>query len=109
MERILIYAPLFYFGLIKKIDFSKKLCYNRDIKERKENSIMGKNANDYLESLFIGIDTIIDKRFETLAYDKTIICTVVDHSNSKNGEYKVNADDVIYTAYSDTNRYSSGD
>lgn len=70
---------------------------------------MGKSANDYLESLFTGIDTIIDKRFETLAYDKTIVCTVVDHSKSKNGEYKVSTGDVIYTAYSDTNKYSSGD
>jgi hypothetical protein len=66
-------------------------------------------ANDYLESLFVGIDTIIDKRFETLAYDKTIVCTIVDNSNSKNGEYKVSTGDVIYTAYSDTGKYSSGD
>lgn len=70
---------------------------------------MGKSANEYLESLFKGIDTLIEKRFETLAYDTTIVCTIVDNSNKKNGEYKVSNGSVIYTAYSDVNNYSQGD
>lgn len=38
---------------------------------------------DYLESLFTGMDIIIDKRLKELSFDKTIVCTVVYNENKK--------------------------
>ena len=69
---------------------------------------MSKNSNDYLESLFTGIDILIDKKLENISYDTTIICTIVDDSNRKNGEYKVTDGSVIYVAYADVDNYVKG-
>lgn len=70
---------------------------------------MSQKSNEYLESLFTGIETIINKKLETVSYDMTIICTIVDDTNKKNGIYKVNKDSVVYTVYSDSDKYQNGD
>ena len=70
---------------------------------------MNKNANDYLESLFTGVQILIDKELENVSYDTTIICTVVENNNSKNGEYRVTDGSTVYTAYSDVSTYIVGD
>lgn len=69
---------------------------------------MGSKANDYLESLFTGIDTLIDKKLESVSFDTTIICTITDDSNSMNGEYIVTDGSVSYTAYADVDSYLVG-
>ena len=70
---------------------------------------MSEKADNYLESLFQGVDILIDKKLENVSYDTTIICTVIDNTNKKNGEYIVKNDSVTYKAYSDVNSYSVGD
>ena len=70
---------------------------------------MSEKADNYLESLFQGVDILIDKKLENVSYDTTIICTVIDNTNKKNGEYMVKNDSVTYKAYSDVNSYSVGD
>ena len=63
---------------------------------------------DYLESLFQGIDIILEKRLDQVSFDTTIICTITDASNSKNGEYRVTDGNVTYKAYSDLDSYVAG-
>ena len=67
------------------------------------------NHPDYLESLFKGIDIILEKRLDDVSFDMTIICTVTDASNSKNGEYRVTDGSVTYKVYSDLDSYRVGD
>ena len=64
---------------------------------------------DYLESLFTGMDIIIDKRLKELSFDKTIVCTVVYNENKKNGEYRVSDGAIEFIAYSDSNKYQVND
>lgn len=66
------------------------------------------NHPDYLESLFQGIDIILEKRLDQVSFDTTIICTITDASNSKNGEYRVTDGNVTYKAYSDLDSYVAG-
>jgi hypothetical protein len=65
--------------------------------------------SDILESLFKGVDILIDKKLENVSFDSTIICSVINNSNSKNGEYKVSDGSVSYIAYSDQSDYKVGD
>jgi hypothetical protein len=60
---------------------------------------------DYVESLFQGVEILIDKRLEEVSYDSTIICTIVDNSEKKNGKYRVSDGSVTYIAYSDKDDY----
>ena len=65
--------------------------------------------SDYIESLFQGIDILIDKKLEGLAFDTTIICTITDNTNSKNGEYRVSDGNTIYIVYSEDSNYKVGE
>jgi hypothetical protein len=65
--------------------------------------------SDFIESLLQGVDIIIDKRLEAVAYDSTLICTVVDDAEKKIGKYKVSDGSVTYVAYSDQDDYNKGD
>ena len=69
---------------------------------------MSKSANDYLESLFTGVNILIDKKIEEISYDMTIVCTIMDDSDSKNGAYKVSDGSTIFIAYSDVDSYTNG-
>lgn len=70
---------------------------------------MSNVANEYLESLFQGIDIILDRKLEDVAYDTTVICTITDDSDAKNGSYKVTDGTISYVAYADTDKYLVGD
>jgi hypothetical protein len=65
--------------------------------------------SDYLESLFQGVDILIDKKLESLNYDITTICTIVDDTDKKNGKYRVTDGSVSFIAYADTDNYRSGE
>ncbi len=65
--------------------------------------------SDILESLFKGVDILIDKKLENVSFDSTIVCSIINNSNSKNGEYKVSDGSVSYIAYSDQSDYKVGD
>ena len=63
------------------------------------------------EQIFRSIETIVDKKIEGLAFDKTIEGIIVDASNAENGEYKVKYQDIIFDAFSNNNTvmYSEDD
>lgn len=70
---------------------------------------MSNNNFDYLEQLFEGISIIARKQIENVSYDKTIICTITNNDNSKNGEYQVTDGSTKFTAYSENSTYKVND
>jgi hypothetical protein len=62
-------------------------------------------VSDYIESLFQGVEILIDKKLEDLAFDTTLICTIVDNTNCKNGEYRVTDGNTVYLVYSENPDY----
>lgn len=65
--------------------------------------------SDYIESIFKGIDILIDKRMGDLAFDTTVICTIVDDKDGKNGKYRVTDGSMTYIAYSDKDDLKNGE
>ena len=64
---------------------------------------MNNKPLDPLEQLFQGIDIIVDKKLSEVAYDTTIVCTVTDISNAKNGEYQVSDGTIKFKVFSEDN------
>ena len=67
---------------------------------------------DYQEvanKLFEAMDIITSKRISNLSYDKTLICTIENVENAKNGAYKVTDGVSHFIAYTDnSNKYPKG-
>ena len=63
-----------------------------------------KTSDEITETLLEAVDTVIGARLAQLPYDKTIICTIVDDSQSGIGKYRVTADNGVnlFNAYADT-------
>lgn len=64
---------------------------------------------DYNEILLQAIDTLIKANDANKSdnSDKTIICTIVDHSDRENGHYKVEHEGKRFDAYSEEKHYAS--
>ena len=56
------------------------------------------NVNNLAEDFFKSIDIIVTERLQNVSYDSTIICTIIDDSNSKNGVYTVSNDSIKFDA-----------
>ena len=65
--------------------------------------------SDFMESIFDSIKIIVDKELEELAFDTTIVCRIIDDSNSKNGKYKVTDGSITFDVYSENSEYKSGE
>lgn len=63
------------------------------------------NSENVVNQLLGAIDTVIGKRLEQLSYDKTIICTIIDDSKAKNGEYQVSDGSVKFWAKCENANY----
>ncbi len=63
------------------------------------------NSENVVNQLLGAIDTVIGKRLEQLSYDKTIICTIIDDSKAKNGEYQVTDGSVKFWAKCENANY----
>lgn len=59
------------------------------------------------ENLFQAIDTIATKRANSIKFDKTLTCQIVDDSNSDKGEYIVSNAGSEFFAYSENTSYSN--
>lgn len=62
-----------------------------------------------IENLFESINVIVSKKLEDVSFDTTIICTVVDDSDRKNGKYRVTNGTTVFDAYSDSADYRTDD
>ena len=61
---------------------------------------------DYSEIFLQSVQTLIDKSLSDLSVDRTIVCTIIDNSNGKEGQYKVQSENAtIYDAFSDKSSY----
>ena len=58
------------------------------------------------ENLFEAIDILTSKRLNSLDFDKTMVCTVIDVSNSKSGIYKVSDGVTTFEAFSENTTYT---
>lgn len=69
---------------------------------------MGK-VDEYTESLFTAVDKIVEARIDSVHFDQTIQCIVVDISNAEVGEYIVSNGSAKFTAYSTDTKYKVKD
>lgn len=59
-------------------------------------------ANEIREQLFRAIDAIVENRIMALGFDKTVIATIINSTNAREGIYTVTTDDnITFDAYSD--------
>ena len=67
-------------------------------------------AAEISEQLFKAIDAIVMERIRVLAYDKTVVATVIENDNAPYGKYRVTTDDnITFYAYADTSKYKLQD
>ena len=64
--------------------------------------------NKYSEELFGAIDTIIEKRLQSLNKDTTILCVIEENTDAEEGKYIVSNSGLRFDAYSDKTTYSIG-
>lgn len=62
-----------------------------------------------IENLFESINVIVSKKLEDVSFDTTIVCTIVDDSDRKNGKYQVTNGTAKFDAYTDSSDYRTGD
>lgn len=58
-----------------------------------------------VEQIFGAIDVILNQRLQDISFDKTIICTIVDDSDKKNGHYIVTDGTIKFDAYTSDASY----
>lgn len=68
---------------------------------------MDKNP-EIIEEILKAIDIISKSNSDTLTYDQTFICEIVDNSDAKNGRYLVTDGFAKYDAFSETTSYAIG-
>ena len=66
-------------------------------------------VNELQEKLLQAMDILNAKALDSVSYDKTIICTIENDENKKDGKYEVSDGSIIFTAYSIDERYRNGD
>lgn len=64
---------------------------------------------DYNEIFCQAVDTILSKRLESLEYDQTIICRIVDNSDADKGHYIVRYGEAKFHAFSENTKYQIDD
>lgn len=62
-----------------------------------------------IENLFESINVIVSRKLEDVSFDTTIVCTVVDDTDRKNGKYQVTNGTTKFDAYADSSDYRTGD
>ena len=64
---------------------------------------------DYGELICTAVDTIVKERLNSISYDRTVLCTIVDDSQRAQGLYIVSENDQTkFEAYSDKTSYRNG-
>lgn len=63
---------------------------------------------DLIDNILDSISLIVDKKIESLKFDKTSICTVLDDSKANQGKYLVTDGYSNFYAYSSDTAYKRG-
>jgi hypothetical protein len=67
-------------------------------------------SQDYAEILFLSVDALLENRLQDIAFDKTIVCEIIDDTNKGNGVYIVSDGSLTFEAVCDTsNKYIKGE
>ena len=66
-------------------------------------------VNELQEKLLQAMDILNAKALDSVSYDKTILCTIENDENKKDGKYEVSDGSIMFTAYSTDERYRNGD
>lgn len=66
-------------------------------------------VNELQEKLLKAIDILNAQALNSISFDKTIICTIENDKDKKDGKYEVNDGNRIFTAYSNDTKLRSGD
>ena len=62
-----------------------------------------------VENLFQAVDIILEQRLQDINFDRTIICTIVDDNQKKNGCYVVTDGTIKFNAYVSDATYKKDD
>ena len=62
-----------------------------------------------VENLFQAVDILVERRLEDVNFDRTIICTIVDDKDKKNGCYVVSDGTIKFKAYTNDTSYKTDD
>lgn len=60
------------------------------------------------EIICVAVDTIVSERLKGISFDTTIVCTVEDATNKKDGKYIVSDGSIKFEAYSENTTYRNG-
>ena len=64
---------------------------------------------DVAETLFCAVDEIVTKRIESINFDKTIDCVIIEDEEAKKGKYRVTDGSANFYAYSVSTDYKKDD
>lgn len=64
---------------------------------------------DPAETLFCAVDEIVTKRIESINFDKTIDCVIIEDEEAKKGKYRVTDGSANFYAYSVSTDYKKDD
>ena len=62
-----------------------------------------------VEQIFGAVDVIVKQRLQEVSFDKTIVCTITDDSDKKNGHYIVTNGNIRFDAYTTNVNYRVDD
>ena len=62
-----------------------------------------------VEQIFGAVDVIVKQRLQEVSFDKTIVCTITDDSDKKNGHYIVTDGNIRFDAYTTNVNYRVDD
>lgn len=90
---------------------NENLSYGTGMKylEHQSKDISTVSAEAIAENMFQAIDTIVSKRLESLPYNTTKICMVIDDTHKDLGIYRVTDNTATFIAYSDSTEYKVDD
>ena len=64
---------------------------------------------DYNEIICQAIDTIVQSRLNSLSFNRTITCTIIDNSQRMKGKYRVQYGSMTFYAYSENFEYAKNE
>lgn len=65
--------------------------------------------NEVQDKVLDAIEVIAAQTLKSLQFDKTVLCTIENDSDKKNGKYEVTDGSMIFIAYSNLDQYRKGD
>ena len=62
-------------------------------------------VNNIQDKILQSIEIVLNERLQSVEFDTTVLCTILDDSEREKGKYQVTNGNITFTAYSDDTRY----